>query len=128
MPPHPGAVKDEHDPPHGRGSQGPQTSDGSRAGPLPGTDKPQHGHGAALGSHGADDHDRLHLAGGLVFAAYVIDPDAQSSRVGLLSIAAVMGCLAIGAVFMIHRRRPLTAWLALGALPSLLGAYLCFLH
>ena len=69
----------------------------------------------------------FHLAGGLAFAAYYTDPEAPSSRIGLLVIAAAMGCLAIGAVLAIHRRRLLTPWLALGLLPSLLGVYVCFL-
>ena len=70
----------------------------------------------------------FHLAGGLVFAAYHLDPAVPSSRIGLLIIAAAMGCLAIAAVFAIHRRRAATPWLVLGLLPSLLGAYLCFLR
>jgi hypothetical protein len=70
----------------------------------------------------------FHLAGGLAFAAYFINPDVPSSRIGLLVIAALMGCLAIGAVFAIHRRSVVTPWLALGLLPSLLGVYFCFLR
>lgn len=70
----------------------------------------------------------FHLAGGLVYTAYYIDPDLPSSRIGLLVIAAVMGCLAIAATFAIHRRRPITPWLVLGLLPSLLGVYFCFLR
>jgi hypothetical protein len=70
----------------------------------------------------------FHLAGGLAFAAYCVDPDVPSSRIGLLLIAGVMGCLAIGAVLAIHRRRLVTPWLALGLLPSLAGTYFCFLR
>jgi hypothetical protein len=70
----------------------------------------------------------FHLAGGLALAAYFTNPDVPSSRIGLLVIAALMGCLAIGAVMAIHRRRVVTPWLALGLLPSLLGVYFCFLR
>jgi hypothetical protein len=70
----------------------------------------------------------FHLAGGLAFAAYFADPDVPSSRIGLLVIAAVMGCLAIGATFAIHRRSAVTPWLVLGLLPSLVGVYFCFLR
>lgn len=68
----------------------------------------------------------FHLAAGLVFAAYYTESLVASSQIGLLVIAAVMGCLAVGAGFAIHRKSPLTPWLALGLLPSLVGGYFCF--
>jgi hypothetical protein len=70
----------------------------------------------------------FHLAGGLAFAAYYVDPGVPASRIGLLVIAAVMGCLAIGAVSAIHQRRLVTPWLALGLTPSLLGVCFCFVR
>ncbi len=70
----------------------------------------------------------FHLAGGLAFAAYFINPDVPSSRIGLLIIAALMGCLAVGAVCAIHRRRVVTPWLAIGLIPALSGVYFCFLR
>lgn len=70
----------------------------------------------------------LHLAGGLVVAAYFAAPRGLSSQVGLLVIAGVMGCLVVGAVFAVHQRSPLTPWAALGLLPSLVGAYFCFVR
>ena len=68
----------------------------------------------------------FHLAGGLVVAACFTDPARPSSQIGLLVIAGVMGCLAMGAAFAIHRRSPLTPWLVLGLLPSLVGVYFVF--
>lgn len=66
----------------------------------------------------------LHLAAGLVIAAlYVETLDAQ---VGLLVIAGAFGLIAVAVGFMIHQRRPLTPWLVLGLLPSVVGAFLVF--
>jgi hypothetical protein len=70
----------------------------------------------------------LHFAGGLVVAAVMIKPPVTSSRIGLLVIAAVVGVVAVGSASVIHRRGALTWWLALGAAPALVGAYLCFLR
>ena len=70
----------------------------------------------------------LHLAAGLVVAAYYSAPRGLSSQVGLLVIAGVMGCLVVGAAFAVHRRSPLTLWLGVGLLPSVVGAYFCFIH
>ncbi|RYC13870.1 hypothetical protein [Nocardioides zhouii] len=67
-----------------------------------------------------------HLAGGMVFAAYYTDSLPASSRIGLLVIAGVMGCLALAAGFAIHRRSPVTPWLVFGLVPSLVGGYFCF--
>lgn len=70
----------------------------------------------------------LHLAGGLVVAAYFAEPRGLSSQVGLLVIAGVMGCLVVGAAFAVHQRSPLTLWAAAGLLPSVAGIYFCFLR
>lgn len=70
----------------------------------------------------------FHLAGAMAFAAYLIDPSVPSSRIGLLVISAVMGCLTVGAVLVIHLRSPLTPWLLVGLVPAALGAYFCFVR
>ncbi len=57
----------------------------------------------------------LLLAGGLVVAAVVREPSVTGSRAGLLVIAAVMGVVGVGSAFAIHRRNPLTPWLATGS-------------
>ncbi|HYO39609.1 MAG TPA: hypothetical protein VER39_08130 [Nocardioidaceae bacterium] len=63
----------------------------------------------------------LHMSGGLVIAAFY--NDRRDSQVGLLVIAAVFGVLAFVAALMIHRRSPLSPWLLVGLVPSLVGAY-----
>lgn len=68
----------------------------------------------------------FHLAAGLVVAAVMISPDAPTPRIGLLVIAAVMSMLIVVADLVIHGRNPLSPWLAIGLVPSAVGAYLCF--
>ena len=66
----------------------------------------------------------LHLAAGLVLAAMYVDTlDAQ---IGLLVIAGAFGVIAVAVGLMIHQRTPLSPWLTLGVLPTLIGAYLVF--
>lgn len=69
----------------------------------------------------------LHLAAGLVVAAYFAESRGLSSQIGLLVIAGVMGCLVVGAAFAVHQRSPLTPWVAMGLVPSVVGAYFCFI-
>jgi len=64
----------------------------------------------------------MHLAVGLVVAAVFID--RQSSKIGLLVISAAFGVLAIEAALLIHRHRPLSWWLLLGLVPTLVGCYI----
>jgi hypothetical protein len=66
----------------------------------------------------------LHLAAGLIIAAlYVTTLDAQ---IGLLAISGAFGVIAVAVGLMIHQRKPLTPWLALGLLPTAVGAVLVF--
>jgi hypothetical protein len=66
----------------------------------------------------------LHLAAGLIIAAlYVTTLDAQ---IGLLVISGAFGVIAVAVGLMIHQRRPFTPWLALGLLPTAVGAVLVF--
>ena len=66
----------------------------------------------------------FHLAAGLVVAAlYVTDLD---SKIGLLAISGAFGVIAIAVGLLIHQKRPLSPWLALGLLPPAVGAFLVF--
>lgn len=67
----------------------------------------------------------LHLAFGLMIFALSFDDEHRASQIGLNIIAGVFGVLGIASGFMIHRRSPLTPWLALGLLPGALGIWLC---
>jgi len=66
----------------------------------------------------------LHMSAGLVVAAYFVHP--TSSQIGLLAISGAFGILAIEAAVLIHRHRPVTAWLLLGLIPPLVGAWVIF--
>ena len=63
----------------------------------------------------------------LVAAVALFAPaDRLDARIGANVMAAIIGVLAVAVGFMIHRRSPLTPWLALGLLPGLVGAYFTF--
>ena len=66
----------------------------------------------------------LHLAAGLVVAAYFAGP--TSSQVGLLVISALFGMLGFEASVLIHRRPPLSWWLLPGLVPAVVGAIWIF--
>jgi len=68
----------------------------------------------------------LHLAAGIMLAAYFIDEDRLDARIGLVVIGGAFGVLAVAAGLAIHGRRILSWWLLLGFLPPLLGAWLIF--
>jgi hypothetical protein len=68
----------------------------------------------------------LHLVVGLVVAAAVVDEDRLDARVGLLVIAGAFGVLAVAAALAIHQRSLLSPWLALGAVPALVGIAFVF--
>lgn len=63
----------------------------------------------------------LHMSGGLVVAAWFIDPAFQASRIGLAVIAGAFGVLAVVAGLGIHGRRVLSPWLLLGVIPTIVG-------
>jgi hypothetical protein len=63
----------------------------------------------------------LHLSGGLVVAAHVVEP--RSSKVGLLVISAAFGLVAFAAGLIIHARSPLHPLVLLGLVPALVGAW-----
>lgn len=67
-----------------------------------------------------------HLAGGLVLAAIFADPHRPGARLGLLIIAGAFGTIAVLVALVVHHHRLISAWLLLGPLPTLVGAYFCF--
>lgn len=67
-----------------------------------------------------------HLAAGLVVAALFMDESRPDSRIGLLVIAGLFGVIAAVTARVIHQKRPLSLWLLLGFVPTVVGAYLAF--
>jgi hypothetical protein len=65
----------------------------------------------------------LHMSGGLVFAALVLDKTDVVGRVGLVIIAGLFGVVAIAAGLAIHKHRILSPWLLLGFIPTAIGLY-----
>ena len=65
-----------------------------------------------------------HLSVGLVVAALFVDESDTVARVGLCVIAGAFGLMAVGIARAIHRRPPLSPWLALGVLPAVVGVWL----
>ena len=65
-----------------------------------------------------------HFAAGLAIAAVVADE--QDARVGLNVLAGVTGVVAVGAFRALHAKPILSAWLLLGPLPGVIGAWFTF--
>jgi len=65
----------------------------------------------------------LHLAAGLAVAGVVADGSRPGAGVGLNVLACVCGVGAVLAARLIHRRGPLSWWLALGLVPGLVGLW-----
>lgn len=68
----------------------------------------------------------MHLALGLVIAAWAVDESRTVDRVGLLVIAGMFGMVSIAIGFLIHQRSPLSLWLVLGWVPAVAGAIWIF--
>ena len=66
----------------------------------------------------------LHLAVGLVVAAYFFDERAVVSRVGLCVIAGAFGVVAAAVARLIHQQPLASWWLLLGLVPGLVGLVL----
>jgi len=66
----------------------------------------------------------LHLAVGLVVAAFYTDDDRLDARIGLNVIAAIIGVLAVATGRLIHHKSPLTPWLLIGLVPGAVGMWL----
>ena len=65
-----------------------------------------------------------HLSGGIVIAA--LFAPKQSSQIGLLVIASILGLLAVAAFRLIHQWRLLSPWMLIGLAPGVIGAYIAF--
>ncbi len=65
-----------------------------------------------------------HFAAGLAVAA--IFSDEKDAQVGLNVLAGVTGLMAVGAFRALHAKSILSAWLLLGPLPGVIGAWLTF--
>jgi hypothetical protein len=68
----------------------------------------------------------MHLAVGLVVAAAF--SDGLDEKIGLLLIATAFGVIAMVAALLIHEKRPVSPWLLVGLVPSLVGAWWIFLR
>ena len=67
-----------------------------------------------------------HLAGGIAVAAIFTDESHRGARIGLNVMAAITGILAVVLARAIHSKPLLSAWLLVGLLPGLVGAYFSF--
>ncbi|MFI5427012.1 hypothetical protein [Aeromicrobium sp. UC242_57] len=54
--------------------------------------------------------------------AMLVDDDRRSDAILLLVVMAVIGVLALGAIRLVHRRPPLSPWIAFGSLPAIAAA------
>ena len=66
----------------------------------------------------------VHLCVGLVIGALFIDEQDTVARVGLCVLAGAFGVMAVAIARAIHRRPPLSPWLVLGVLPTVVGVWL----
>ena len=64
----------------------------------------------------------FHMSAGLVVAAFYVDPTRTDARIGLMVIAGLFGVLAVFTGLAIHGRAPVSWWLLLGWIPTLIGA------
>lgn len=65
-----------------------------------------------------------HLSIGLVLGALFLEEAYTVGRVGLCVLGGITGVLGIAATRAIHRRNPVSGWLALGLLPGAVGIVL----
>jgi hypothetical protein len=65
-----------------------------------------------------------HLAVGLVIAALTLDDPSPGAQVGLCVIAGAFGVIGVVLARVIHGKSPLTPWLLVGALPTVVGIWL----
>lgn len=66
----------------------------------------------------------LHLAVGLVVAGLFLDAERPGAQEGLMVIAGIFMVLSLAAARLVHGRSPLTPWLLLGLLPTVVGLWL----
>jgi hypothetical protein len=67
-----------------------------------------------------------HLAAGLVIAAIYVDADRGGAQVGLNILAGAFGVIAVAVFRSIHQMKPLSPWLLLGVIPTVVGLWLTF--
>ena len=65
-----------------------------------------------------------HLAAGLVIAAVMLDAPRPVARIGLCVIAGAFGVIGVALAHWIHGRSPLTPWLLVGTLPTVVRIWL----
>ncbi|TIC81970.1 hypothetical protein E8D37_10310 [Nocardioides sp. GY 10127] len=66
----------------------------------------------------------LHMAAGVIVAAWFMDPSQLVPRLGLSVIAGAFGVLAVASGLAIHKHPVLTPWLLLGLAPTVVGFWL----
>src|SRR6187200_1689447 len=59
-----------------------------------------------------------HFSAGLVLAAVFMDEPRPGARIALVSMAAIIGMLAVATGRLIHARSPFTPWVLLGLIPA----------
>jgi hypothetical protein len=65
-----------------------------------------------------------HLAVGLVVAAVMLDDPTPGARIGLCVIAGAFMVIGVVLARLIHGRSPLSPWLLVGAVPTVVGIWL----
>ncbi|RNL60695.1 hypothetical protein EFK50_20535 [Nocardioides marmoriginsengisoli] len=68
----------------------------------------------------------LHLCVGLILAAVFTDTDRVDARIGLNVIAGILGVSAVAAGLAIHKKNPVSPWIALGVIPAIAGMLITF--
>ncbi|WP_345523855.1 hypothetical protein [Nocardioides conyzicola] len=67
-----------------------------------------------------------HLAAGLVIAAMYVDDGRTDAQIGLNVLAGAFGVIAVAVFRTIHQLKPVSAWLLLGLVPTVVGLWLTF--
>ena len=65
-----------------------------------------------------------HLSAGLIIAACYLSKDDTGGRIILCVIAGAFGAIAVVAAQAIHRKPPLSWWLLVGLIPTVVGLIL----
>jgi hypothetical protein len=68
----------------------------------------------------------VHLAAGLVIAAMYVDDSRTDAQIGLNILAGAFGLIAVVVFRAIHQLKPLSVWLLLGVVPTVVGLWLTF--
>ena len=65
----------------------------------------------------------LHLSFGIIIAAALVEEGRLDAKIGLLVISGVFGVLSVLTGLAIHQKPLITAWLLLGPIPAVVGAF-----